>query len=372
MNNGVNGWRFPDYSDTPDVPRDLGNLGDDIAAFIEANPGPQGDPGPSNTLSIGTVTTVTSETGASATITGTSPNQTLNLNIPRGIDGVLGGPGPSNVLTVGTVTTGAAGVNAEVAITGTSPDQVINFVIPRGATGLTGAQGDKGDKGDAAATITVNSTTTGAAGTNASVTNTGTSSDVVLNFVIPRGDTGATGATGADGAPGADGLNANLDPIDNRISLPIPTVNGIGVNSNWYPSVTNTYYIGQVADPGGSGALAKTWKSAYFQIAPTITSDLNAKENISNSALGLDFINDLRPVSYQLKGNVSGRYHYGLIAQEVKEAIDASGVADFGGWVKEDLLDPDSAEYLRYEELIAPLIKAVQQLTARVQALEAK
>lgn len=366
MNNGVNGWRFPDYSDTPDVPRDLGNLGDDIAAFIEANPGPQGDPGPANTLSIGTVTTVTAETGASATITGTSPNQILNLNIPRGIDGVLGGPGPSNVLSIGTVTTGAAGVNAEVSITGTSPEQVLNFVIPRGLTGETGATGAKGDKGDAAATITVGTTTTGNAGTSAIVTNSGTSSAVVLNFTIPKGDTGATGPAGPAGT------NANLDPIDNRISLPIPTANGLGVNSNWYPSVTNTYYIGQVADPGGSGALAKTWKSAYFQIAPTITSDLNAKENISDSTLGLDFINDLRPVSYQLKGNVSGRYHYGLIAQEVKEAIDASGVLDFGGWVKEDLSDPNSAEYLRYEELVAPLIKAVQELTARVQALEAK
>jgi hypothetical protein len=367
MSIGVNGWRFPDYSDTPDVPRDLGNLGDDIAAFIEAHPGPQGDPGPSNTLSIGTVTTVTSETGASATITGTSPTQTLNLQIPRGIDGIIGGPGPSNVLTVGTVTTGAAGVDAEVSITGTSPEQVINFVIPRGATGLTGAQGDKGDKGDAAATITVNSTTTGAAGTNASVTNTGTSSDVILNFVIPRGAdgaTGATGATGADGAPGADGLNANLEPIDNKIQLNPPTVTGsFGVNGNWYPAYNNLNYLGQLADSGQIPAWqARVWKSAYLQISPTITSDIRAKENISDSTLGLDFINDLRPV----------RYHYGLIAQEVKEAIDASGVEDFGGWVKEDLNDPESSEHLRYEELVAPLIKAVQELTARIQALEAK
>ena len=43
---GINGWRFPSYSDSPDVPRDLGVLATDIAAFIAANPGPQGTTGP--------------------------------------------------------------------------------------------------------------------------------------------------------------------------------------------------------------------------------------------------------------------------------------------------------------------------------------
>ena len=60
----------------------------------------------------------------------------------------------------------------------------------------------KGDKGDTA-TVAVGSTTTGNAGTNASVTNSGTSTDGVFDFVIPRGDTGngiasitKTGSTG--------------------------------------------------------------------------------------------------------------------------------------------------------------------------------
>jgi hypothetical protein len=43
---------------------------------------------------------------------------------------------------------------------------------------------------------------------------------------------------------------------------------------------------------------------------------------------------------------------------------------DFGGWVKTDITNPDSEEGLRYEEFISPLIKAVQELTARVKALE--
>ena len=48
-------------------------------------------------------------------------------------------PGPPNVLSVGTVTTGAPGSQAAATITGTSPEQVLGLTIPRG---------DKGDKGD--------------------------------------------------------------------------------------------------------------------------------------------------------------------------------------------------------------------------------
>jgi hypothetical protein len=54
-------------------------------------------------------------------------------------------------------------------------------------------------------TVTVGSTTTGAAGSNASVTNSGTSTDAVLNFTIPRGDTGATGTQGPQGPAGPTG-----------------------------------------------------------------------------------------------------------------------------------------------------------------------
>jgi hypothetical protein len=55
--------------------------------------------------------------------------------------------------------------------------------------GDAGPQGVPGDPG-AAATVAVGTVTTGAAGSSASVTNVGTSSAAVLNFTIPRGDTG--------------------------------------------------------------------------------------------------------------------------------------------------------------------------------------
>jgi len=64
------------------------------------------------------------------------------------------------------------------------------------------------------------------------------------------------------------------------------------------------------------------------------------------------------------------RRHYGLSAQDVRAVLDDLGVADFAGWVKTDLADPVSPEALRYDQFIAPLIRAVQELTERVAALE--
>jgi len=51
---------------------------------------PNGPAGPPNVLSIGTVTTGAANTPATATISGTSPAQVLNLTIPKGRDGVNG------------------------------------------------------------------------------------------------------------------------------------------------------------------------------------------------------------------------------------------------------------------------------------------
>lgn len=60
-----------------------------------------------------------------------------------------------------------------------------------GPTGPTGPAG--------AATITVGATTTTDPGTDATVTNSGTNENVILNFTIPRGEDGATGPIGATG-----------------------------------------------------------------------------------------------------------------------------------------------------------------------------
>lgn len=64
--------------------------------------------------------------------------------------------------------------------------------------------------------------------------------------------------------------------------------------------------------------------------------------------------------------------HYGLLAQEVADALASAGVSGFGGLVLADPHDPESPQGLRYDQFIAPLIAAVQALTERITALEAR
>lgn len=68
---------------------------------------------------------------------------------------------------------------------------------PQGEPGEQGKDGSPGAKGDpgAAATVKVGTVTTGEPGTDAIVTNSGTESAAVLDFTIPRGETGAGGGT---------------------------------------------------------------------------------------------------------------------------------------------------------------------------------
>lgn len=79
---------------------------------------------------------------------------------------------------------------------------------PQGPQGDPGPQGEPGADG-AAATVTVGTTTTGEAGTEAAVTNSGTTSAAVLNFTIPKGAKGDKGDKGDPGDPGEAGTQIN-------------------------------------------------------------------------------------------------------------------------------------------------------------------
>ena len=63
------------------------------------------------------------------------------------------------------------------------------------------------------------------------------------------------------------------------------------------------------------------------------------------------------------------RYHYGLIADELKSTMDELGV-DFGGYQDHGINGGMSVKSVGYTELISPLIKAVQELSAQVDDLK--
>jgi lysophospholipase L1-like esterase len=168
----------------------------------QGDKGDTGATGPSGTVSVGTTTTGDAGTQASVENVGTPTAAVLNFTIPKGDKGDqgdkgdTGNTGPSGTVAVGTTTTGNAGTQASVENVGTSTAAVLNFTIPKGD------KGDKGNTGDtgAAATIAVGTTTTGNAGTQAQVENVGTSGAAILNFTIPKGDKGDKGNTGNTGS----------------------------------------------------------------------------------------------------------------------------------------------------------------------------
>jgi hypothetical protein len=102
-------------------------------------------------------------------------------------------------------------------------------------------------------------------------------------------------------------------------------------------------------------------------------SDRRLKEEIKDATVGLDFLKLLRPVSY--KYLEKDDEHQGFIAQEYKEALDLAGIdsekhAAYRVAGEEDAGDVPNQLSLGYIELIAPLVKAVQELATRVEELE--
>ena len=174
----------------------------------------------------------------------------------------------------------------------------------------------------------------------------------------------------------------------------------LGANSN----VTGSYQL----------QLGSSSTVPYAHAGLQVRSDERDKTDIRDTQLGLDFISSLRPVDYRWdmredyrpempeKPSIEAtdeemaqydeakaqwleamkitnithdgskkrnRYHHGLIAQEVKAVIEETGV-DFGGFQDHSVNGGEDVFSIGYGELVAPLIKAVQELKARVEELE--
>ena len=126
------------------------------------------------------------------------------------------------------------------------------------------------------------------------------------------------------------------------------------------------------------GSSSNRWRTVFSNNSLN-TSDKNLKNTIVDSDLGLSFINKLRPVSYKWKKiegeNPDDKTHYGLIAQEIETALASEGktLDNFAGVYKPDDYKEDGtggAMAIAVSELISPLIKAVQELSAEVEKLK--
>ena len=152
---------------------------------------------------------------------------------------------------------------------------------------------------------------------------------------------------------------------------------GIGFNST--PSATCGHIAWGNSSNNACNCVYGTW---------TAGSDGRDKANIQNlrPTLGLEFIKKLRAVSYvwdnrehyvdkcgfeygQKDGTLADtRLHYGIIAQELKQAVDELN-ENFEGL----LYDAEKDAYrMQYTSLIAPLTAAIKELDRRTQELKLK
>ena len=108
-----------------------------------------------------------------------------------------------------------------------------------------------------------------------------------------------------------------------------------------------------------------------FTVQTTSPSDIRLKEEIADSNLGLALVKQLRPVSYKLKADPKHQKGYGFIADEVEQIIglDSSLVYHEPDW---KVGDETGFKTIHYPSYIAVLTKAIQELTAKVEALEAQ
>ena len=102
--------------------------------------------------------------------------------------------------------------------------------------------------------------------------------------------------------------------------------------------------------------------------------------NIKDDELGLEFVNKLRTVTHQWKpsnefpeewqeyseeNNMNlEKVMHGMIAQEVKQALDDVNCDTFSGWKERK----DGSQTVSREMFVMPLIKAVQELSEKVEA----
>jgi hypothetical protein len=117
-------------------------------------------------------------------------------------------------------------------------------------------------------------------------------------------------------------------------------------------------------------------------------SDIRLKEDIQDEEVGLDFINELRPVTFQWKKGkdvpedmkahvpdseervMNGKHNHGFIAQEVKEVIDRYDLKEgFDMWTEDEA---DGRQRIGESALMSIMVKAVQELSAEVEQLKSK
>jgi len=134
--------------------------------------------------------------------------------------------------------------------------------------------------------------------------------------------------------------------------------NSVALGANATVTADNTIQI------GGSAIT-----SILTATATSVNSDARLKEAIVPIETGLALINDLKPVKYHRINNQAADLDMGLLAQDVESALMKHGMSDVGT-VRN--ATEEGYQSVRYNDLLAPMIRAIQELDDASEAKDAQ
>tara|TARA_Y100000389_G_scaffold108576_1_gene105718 strand:+ start:4005 stop:5639 length:1635 start_codon:yes stop_codon:yes gene_type:complete len=172
---------------------------------------------------------------------------------------------------------------------------------------------------------------------------------------------------------------------NNSGGLFVTAVSGLGIQrTNIAGTTMDTQKVRPRVDQSYAiGESGRRYTVGYFQFG-TSTSDERLKENIEELDLGLDFINKLQPKKYNWtteiitdddgeeiikRGDIANIDMFGFMAQDVLAIDDLNDDITYG--IARHDTEEDSYD-LSYENMIAPLVKAVQELSAKNDELQSR
>ena len=165
--------------------------------------------------------------------------------------------------------------------------------------------------------------------------------------------------------------------------------------STGYGMSINTDYGGVQISSGGNVYISSKYNTRLqldqdaAKIGPRVwatngtiiyDSDRNVKNSIDyDLSRYRQFLLDLKPCRFKYNEGQSGRYHIGMIAQDVEQSLYDNGIdsTEFSGWCKAPIRDEEHnivgyTYGLRYDAIIPLNTMMIQELVKRVDALETK
>ena len=118
------------------------------------------------------------------------------------------------------------------------------------------------------------------------------------------------------------------------------------------------------------GTSLQRWDTVYG-VSTNMSSDIRLKENIVDMTNGLDIVNALKPIEYTRIPDESKTQHFGFSSQHVKEVMLGLGYGENTIYSEKYSEEEDDTDWgINLPELIAPLVSAIQELSAKVKKLE--